>query len=510
MDRDVTEEADAARRLDVSATLRAFAAPAAVLLVIGWIALMGWQAATDPYSSGGALLLIALFGTVALIASPALAIFTDALARQSMPRVSGAIALAAGGLLHAALGLFVMAIVLAGISAIASPDARAQMADAAGRPETAAQGLMLAVYAVYGWLLWRTVKVETALSAAPSRALLLGDVGGAGFWPRFGYLLGIPASMWNAGALAAPAFWLFVLARVLVYAALLPAALAVQLPGDGYGAPAVNLPVILGAALGLFVSGHLVFLAAKRLAARRIWKDEKAETAGPILFLRSFQDDQFDFRKSWRDPAGRWLELWSFRRNADEMLVDEFAWYGPVIALGQPGETHAPFGADRRYVDHDTWQSVVEDAAGRAHTIVVAAGETPGLVWEYELIARRGYFGKTIYLFPPHVSSHPAVGRAVDLFNKAYPAHRLREPADGVLVAVVVDGASVQRVTARKATAQAYLIALRRMLQARETVLGRTVGDRPMPLTAVGALLAGGLVGILLGLGLALGLAEAV
>jgi len=126
--------------------------------------------------------------------------------------------------------------------------------------------------------------------------------------------------------------------------------------------------------------------------------------------------------------VGRWLELWSFRRNADEMLVDEFAWYGPVIALGQPGEAHAPFSADRRYVDHEAWQAVVEDAAARAHTIVIGAGETPGLVWQYELIARRGYFGKTVYLFPPLDVPDPAALRAVELFNKASPDHRVTLP----------------------------------------------------------------------------------
>lgn len=503
MNWDVTGPAETARRLDVSATLRAFAAPAAILLVIGTFGLMGWQAATDPYSSTDFLLFVILLAAISLIASPALAVFTDALARQNMPRVSGAIAWLAGGLLHAALGVFVMAVLVTALAAGFSSEARTEIMYRAGSPGAPVQLLLLAVYAVYGWLLWRTVQVETALSAASSRALLLGDVGGAGFWPRFAYLLGLPASMWTAGAVATLAFWLFLLARVMVYASIVPVVLVVQSLGDPYAQGVAPVPALLGAALGLFVGGHLVFLAGKRLAARRIWKEPRAANAGPILFLRSFRDDQFRFEKSWRDPVGRWLELWSFRRNADEMLVDEFAWYGPVIALGQPGERHAPFGADRRYVDHDTWQSVVDEAAQRAHTIVVAAGETPGLVWEYELIARRGYFGKTVYLFPPHPVTHPSTGRAIELFNKAYPGHRLDMPQSGALVAAVVDGGTVRTVTARRPAAQAYLVALRRVLHARETILGRTVGDGPIALTVIASTLAGALVGLVLGLALA-------
>ena len=46
----------------------------------------------------------------------------------------------------------------------------------------------------------------------------------------------------------------------------------------------------------------------------------------------------------------------SWRRNADEALIDEIAQYGPVVALGRPGEKHVPFGAQRHYEAHETWQ----------------------------------------------------------------------------------------------------------------------------------------------------------
>lgn len=500
---DVTQLAETTRRLDVSSTLRAFASPAAVLFVLGTVGFAAWQVLTDPYGASGQGILLVLFFLVSVLVSPLLAVFADALARQNMPRVSGLIAAGAGFLLHAFLAFLVLALAVFGLALLFDGEARSELARAMSGDEAIGGLLGVAAYILYGWVLWRTIQVETVLSAAPSRALLLGDVGGAGIWPRLAYILGVPSSMWRAGALVTAAFWLFLLARVMVYASTLPVVLSVQGFADPYAEPPLNPWLLLGAGLVLFAGGHLVFLAGKRLAARRIWKEESAPNAGPILFLRSFQDDQFRFSKSWRDPVGRWLELWSFRRNADEMLIDEFAWYGPVIALGQPGEKHAPFGAARRYVDHDTWQNVVEDAAARAHTIIVAAGETPGLIWEYELISRKAYFAKTVYLFPPHPTGSEAVGRAVNLFRQAYPEADLRIPEEANLIAAVVSGGTVKCVTARAPTAQAYLVALRQFLQSRETVLGRTVGDGPMPVFAIVAGAAGMLAGIVFGLAIA-------
>jgi len=67
----------------------------------------------------------------------------------------------------------------------------------------------------------------------------------------------------------------------------------------------------------------------------------------------------------------------------------------------------------------------------------------------------------------------------------------------------MVDGAAVHTVTARRPAAQTYLVTLRRALQARETVLGRMVGDRPMPVGVIADVMAGLLAGVVLGLVLA-------
>ena len=95
----------------------------------------------------------------------------------------------------------------------------------------------------------------------------------------------------------------------------------------------------------MLAAGHGLFAWGKRSAAAMPWHplqnsdDERA----PVLFLRSFEDDQFQFRRpSWQLHM-RWFDLWSFRRNVNEAMIDEVALYGPVVALGRPGDREAPF-----------------------------------------------------------------------------------------------------------------------------------------------------------------------
>src|SRR5262249_50093338 len=161
----------------------------------------------------------------------------------------------------------------------------------------------------------------------------------------------------------------------------------------------------------------------------------------------SFADDQLRFHRPWFDLWGRWLDLWSFRRNVDELLIDEFAQYGPVIALGRPGESRVPFGAARRYATHEEWQDAITDAAKRAQVIVLAAGETRGLTWEYELIKREGLLEKPIALFPP-ATARGVDTRAIDLFTEHFDEAKIAfDPAHEAPIAFAMTGGEPALVT---------------------------------------------------------------
>jgi hypothetical protein len=504
MTEDISALARAVRRLDASATFRSFAVPGALFAAWIYLARLTIEGVGGLY--GVEIVFFAILAALGAAVAPLLGVLYDAFARQAWRPVSGAIALAAGGLGHAVYGGGLVILLGALIALPFDPGLASALAQGwaelrAGVPGAGLGAALVAIVVVFYvlapvWILRRVVQAESELAGPTPRAVLLGDLGGAGLWARLAYLFGVPSSLWRAGGLVRPELWLFIAARVAVYGAALPASALVAELGEGGLEPA-RAGILIAAGAGLLVGGHLLFAIAKRLAARRIWQERPATSRRPILFLRSFEDDQFDFKRPWFDLLGRWLGLWSFRRNADEVLIDEFARDGEIIALGHPGETRTPFGAARRYVDHDVWQGVVRDAVKGAAAVVVAAGQTPGLKWEYELLKREGALDKTIFLFPPAGAREDSSSRehALRNFRTAFPDLAVERPEHKALIAVRAAKDGPRAILAASPDVSAYVVALRGFVQERDAAAGYRVGDGPLPVGALLGAVAGFLVG---------------
>ncbi len=109
----------------------------------------------------------------------------------------------------------------------------------------------------------------------------------------------------------------------------------------------------------------------------------------PILYLRSFP---FDAKAS---AVGR--VMGGIERNfgfgllqddtAEMKVVRVLSRYGPVLAIGRPGEFREPPGALRFYVHDDLWQSKIERIAPACQLVVLATGDSAGLQWELEHVA---------------------------------------------------------------------------------------------------------------------------
>lgn len=111
---------------------------------------------------------------------------------------------------------------------------------------------------------------------------------------------------------------------------------------------------LLAVAVSLLLSAGLRSLGrwvSRQSFERQVGRDQRS----PILFLRAFKDDQATL------PPGRLfqrlLRAELGRRRLDHVLVEEFSRFGPIVALGRPGERPIrPFGAARVYVVHSDWQ----------------------------------------------------------------------------------------------------------------------------------------------------------
>jgi hypothetical protein len=246
----------------------------------------------------------------------------------------------------------------------------------------------------------RFVRLRLLLAGDRPRELLFGALRDKGFWVRMAAASGLPSSSWRPGALTTPAFWALFLARFVVYT----------------GGALARSWAVIGAVVILI--GHGLFHVGKRLSAREIWRPAVASaSARPILFLRGFDDDQCTFRRRPWDLPARWLDLWSFRQNLDEALVDELAQFGPVIALGRPGDKRTPFGAQRHYSDHADWQQTLATAARAAQAIVLVASDSPGVKWEYDLLKNEAMLGKVLLVFRPDPAHVAANRHAAEWFS---------------------------------------------------------------------------------------------
>jgi uncharacterized membrane protein YhaH (DUF805 family) len=153
-----------------------------------------------------------------------------------------------------------------------------------------------------------------------------------------------------------------------------------------------------------------IFLLGRAYNAfiRRIWQaharnaEEELERAGarrPILYLRSFRlDDQID-RPAWYERVG----LTFPHPTREQRLTSVLKRYGPVLAIGRPGEKLPALGAARFYCGADRWKEKVAEVVKCSQLVIWVSGVTEGLRWE---------LGHLIETLPPEklaIWAHPRV-----------------------------------------------------------------------------------------------------
>ena len=133
---------------------------------------------------------------------------------------------------------------------------------------------------------------------------------------------------------------------------------------------------LVGAVLA--VPGLLLFfrgrqLAAKAAAARFATARGRSGSAPHVLYLRSFDADASSARKVLQAGIA----------TDEEQLADVLAPFGSLVAIGRPGEPLPLPGALRTYASDDDWRAVVLELMRSASLVVLRAGGSKGLVWEF-------------------------------------------------------------------------------------------------------------------------------
>lgn len=157
-------------------------------------------------------------------------------------------------------------------------------------------------------------------------------------------------------------------------------------------------------ASGGFISGIALAQFGSAAARRRVLRlgevgaDDllRADPRRPILYLRSFADDQL--------KAGGASDGWDF----ESVVVEALALAGPVVAVGGRTDRSLKLGAARTRPE-SAWQSKVSEYIGQSLLVVVVVGTTSGLLWELETLLTSGKVGQVVLILPPLKGAQPKV-----------------------------------------------------------------------------------------------------
>jgi len=211
---------------------------------------------------------------------------------------------------------------------------------------------------------------------------------------------------WRPGAIRA---WIGYRGLQLLIIALFPATFAVAIAGLSVESKWPSIAMVIGVPI---LGWALLFRMLKASQqARRQWRRISAPDAAnvlskdvrpPIVLLRAFRADEADADAAL--PADVPITF-------EEFLIEPLRRYGPVVAIGRPGEALPPLGAYREYVADD-WQGRVSELLAASEIIVAILDDSAGLQWELERIATLNLYQRLLLVVqtndPPTL---PALGR---------------------------------------------------------------------------------------------------
>ncbi len=174
----------------------------------------------------------------------------------------------------------------------------------------------------------------------------------------------------------------------------------------------------------IWAPSPLMIYLGYQMCHRRYDPKQKGDTRKPILFLRPFEDDA----KTSLQPPGLLSAITGVRGtlsakpssllgkddggrisvmemvlmsnparllrmvfnlgagSSEETIARYFESYGPVVAIGRPGEGLTTPGAARVYLADNDWRAVVLDELKKSQAVVMQPGSTEGVRWELERI----------------------------------------------------------------------------------------------------------------------------
>jgi hypothetical protein len=160
-------------------------------------------------------------------------------------------------------------------------------------------------------------------------------------------------------------------------------------------APIAGALAILTLGTGLVVGGIALYRRGQAMLQPSVDELRVADRRRPVLLLRSFGDEDLSIVAA--RTHGHAVRL----ARLEEAIADRLRLFGPLVAIGSPGEALPTLGAARSYHSDMEWRWAVGGLMREALLIVMVAGLTAGLRWEIEAIVGDGHLSKLLILMPP-------------------------------------------------------------------------------------------------------------
>lgn len=208
-------------------------------------------------------------------------------------------------------------------------------------------------------------------------------------------------------------------------------------------------------ALVLLAIAALTGFVARLLSRQSLERQVTLDPRPPILFLRSFEDDQVSLPS--QGALGAILRFGAARERLDHLLVQQFSRHGPIVAIGRPGEKDLPFGAARIYVPDDIWQAKVMELARSARAVVLVADATSGVAWEIQtMLGEPALAAKTVFITPPHQSDV----RQTPSIEAQFGEKNFADEGNAIAAFKTESGEAVLVTERRAVSAASYVVAL--------------------------------------------------
>lgn len=165
-----------------------------------------------------------------------------------------------------------------------------------------------------------------------------------------------------------------------------------------YGIHAYDRPpwYVYVAAFLLFAKGMEYVLRWSHVAPNAL---VASDLRRPIIYLRSFNKDSKPLAEWYMLPAMLSRSLYTFERT----VIGHVRRFGPVLALGRPGQRLPNWGASRLYPKSQDWPEVVGTLVSHAALTIVNPDDTPGVAEEFSILSRTGNLHRTIVALYPEL-----------------------------------------------------------------------------------------------------------